>query len=224
MILTASAAGVPTSGSLGLPEHLEWSIVLAIAVSFILAAIEINGEVRKTFRCCLIPQSFLYVFLLVFGNVVTTLLAAVLVEKLSPSLSAWFWFFAVFFGVFAFEAILKNTNITLLDKGVLTIQDWIKKALTGAAAAAVAKDVQLNDRETGQLAAALAQVPESRLNAFAAIKLTTSSVTSIVPQLDAAAAANNADPMLYKAYAIASALSPSVVRAFLAQNLARNSN
>ena len=53
------------------------------------------------------------------------------------------------------------------------------------------------------------------MNAFAAIKLTASGGSSIVAQLDATAAANNADPMLYKAYSIAYAVPPSVVRAFL---------
>jgi len=137
---------------------------------------------------------------------------------MNPGLAPYYWFFAAFFGVFAFETVLKNTNVTVLDKGVLTIQDWMKKALTGATAAAIVRDVRLNDREIGKLAAALAKVPEARLNAFAAIKLTSGAGTGVVPQLDATAAANNADPMLYKAYAIAYAVSPSVVRAFLTEN------
>jgi hypothetical protein len=201
-----------------LPEHLWWAIAVAIAFSFILAAVEISREVQKTLRCCLIPQSFLYACLLIFGNLVTTLFAAVLVAKMNPGLAPYYWFFAAFFGVFAFETVLKNTNVTVLDKGVLTIQDWMKKALTGATAAAIVRDVRLNDREIGKLAAALAKVPEARLNAFAAIKLTSGAGTGVVPQLDATAAANNADPMLYKAYAIAYAVSPSVVRAFLTEN------
>jgi hypothetical protein len=131
-----NAAGTATqTGASGLPDHLAWAIALAIAFSFILAAIEITAEARKPLRSCLILQSFLYCLLLAFGNVITTLLAAVLVSKMDPSLSPYYFFFAAFFGVFAFETILKHTNVTVLDKGVLTIQDWIKKARTAAAAA-----------------------------------------------------------------------------------------
>ncbi len=48
--------------------------------------------------------------------------------KLPESLKPYYFLFAPFFGVFGFETVLKNTNITMFDKGVLTIQTWIEKA------------------------------------------------------------------------------------------------
>lgn len=38
----------------------------------------------------------------------------------------WLWYASV--GVFGFEVILKNLNVTMFGKGVLTINDWIQKA------------------------------------------------------------------------------------------------
>jgi hypothetical protein len=180
-----------------------------------LAAIEISLEAKKPFRSCLVLQSFFYCCLLVFGNVVTTLLAGVLVAKMSPNLAPYYFIFAAFFGVFAFETILKNTNITVLDKGVLTIQDWINKARTAAAAATIERDIVRTDIERGKLATKLALIPDTKLNTFAALKLPPSTSANIVEQLEAAARANNADLKLYKAYALVTAVSRSEVLAFL---------
>jgi len=215
MIFTAVTGPIPSGGAGGLPRHFEWAIVSAIAFSFVVGVIEIDRQVQKTLRCCFVPQSFLYWFLLALGNVVATLLAAVLVQKLDPSLSEAYWLFAAFFGVFAFQGVLKNTNVTISGKGFLTIDDWLKKALTSATAASIAKDTNLNDIETGQLARELAMVPISKLNAFATMHLSSDNQVSVVAQLDAIAAANNADPLLYKGYAIANAVPRSLVRAFL---------
>jgi hypothetical protein len=205
----------PVNETINIPKHLIWAIVIAIAFSFLLAAIEIPSEAKKPFRSCIVPHFFLYCCLLIFGNVITTLLAAVLVVKLNQSLAPYFFIFAAFFGVFAFETILKNTNITLLDKGVLTIQDWITKARTMAAAAAIQRDIERTDINRGRLATRLAKLPSEKLNTFVMIKLAPSSGANIVSQLDTAAKASNADPKLYMAYALVVAVSQSEILAFL---------
>ncbi len=215
MYVTGPAAVPPNAESTSLPEHLAWAIALAVAFSLILAAIEISGEAKKPLRPCLISQSLFYSLLLMFGNVITTLLAAPLVAKMSPSLSPYYFLFAAFFGIFAFETILKNTNVTVLDKGVLTIQDWIKKAKTAAAAAAIERDIALRDIYRGQLATRLSRVADARLNAFVALKLPPKAGPNIVPELDAAAHANSADPKFYKAYAVVIAVPKSEVLAFI---------
>jgi hypothetical protein len=56
---------------------------------------------------------------------------------------------------------LKNTNVTVLDKGVLTIQDWIKKAKTAAAAATIENDIERTDIARGRLATGLAMIPDA---------------------------------------------------------------
>jgi hypothetical protein len=213
IINTAAVAPLPGVDK-SQPEHLAWAIVIAIALSFVLAAIEISNESKKPLRSCLVFQSFFYCCLLTFGNVVTTLIATVLVTKMDPDLKPYYFIFAAFTGVFAFETILKNTNVTVLDKGVLTIQVWINKALTAAAAAAIERDIQRTNIENGKLAKRLSAIPEIDLNTFVALKLSGGS-PSIVKQLDNAATTNNADRRLYKAYAIVTAVSRSEVASFL---------
>jgi len=76
-------------------------------------------------------------------------MATAIVTKMDPNLKPFYSIFAAFIGVFAFETILKNINVTVLDKGVLTIQVWIDKALTAAAAAAIVRDIRRIDIENG---------------------------------------------------------------------------
>jgi hypothetical protein len=47
-----------------------------------------------------------------------------------------------FLGVFAFSAIVSRINVTLFDKGVLTIDEWIGKARDNATAASIAGQVR----------------------------------------------------------------------------------
>lgn len=199
----------------GLPTHLGWAIAIAVALSLVLAYIEITSEAKKPFRSCLVPQSFFYAVILTFGNVVTTLLSAAVVSRLSPSLAPFHFIFTAFIGVFAFQSILKNMNVTILDKGVLTIQDWIDKAKTGAAAASILRDLERTEIERGSLAQKLAAVADVKLNAFVASKLPAAVGVNIVPQLDASAIANNADPKLYKAYALVTVVARNEIVAFL---------
>jgi hypothetical protein len=201
-----------------LPSHLGWAIAIAIAFSVVLAGIEIVSEAKKPIRSCLVPQSFLYLILLGFGNVITTLLATIPVAKLDPSLASYNFLFASFLGVFAFQSILKNMNVTILDKGVLTIQDWMDKAKSAAAASAILKDVERTELDRGDLARKLADISEGKLNAFIAAKLPPTSIGGIVAKLDADAKANNADAKLYKAYALVVVISRNEIVGFLNQN------
>jgi hypothetical protein len=212
---TNPATSVPLHDVAGLPVHFGWAITIAIALSFVLAYVEIVSEAKKPFRSCIVAQSLFYALLLAFGNVVTTLLAVTVVSKLSPNLAPYYFLFAAFIGVFAFQSILKNMNVTILDKGVLTIQDWTDKAKSAAAAAAILRDIERIDIERGNLAQKLATVPDSKLNAFVASKLPAAAGGNIVPPLDAAAKANSADLKLYKAYALVAVVPRSEITAFL---------
>jgi hypothetical protein len=129
---TSGAVIALTSG------EFKAAICIAIAASLFIALIEISSKAKTTkLRACLVGPSFFYWAVLSFGNTVTTLLASVAVVKLPTSLSDFYFLLSPFFGIFAFETVLKNTNITMFDKGVLTIQNWIDKALDAAAAAAI---------------------------------------------------------------------------------------
>ena len=156
----------------------------------------------------------MYLILLGFGNVITTLLATIPVAKFDPSLASYNFLFAPFLGVFAFQSILKNMNVTILDKGVLTIQDWMDKAKSAAAATEILKDVERTELNRGVLAQKLANISEGKLNAFIAAKLPPTSAVGIVAKLDADAKANNADARLYKAYALVVVISRNEIVGF----------
>ncbi len=98
------------------------------------ALVEIPSRAKTNLASCFVAPSLTYVLVLCFGNVITTILAALAVVKMPASLAPYYFLLAPFFGVFGFETVLKNTNITMFDKGVLTIQTWIEKALEAAAA------------------------------------------------------------------------------------------
>jgi hypothetical protein len=142
-------------------------------------------------------------------------ICATVVTRLSATLELYYFLFAAFAGVFAFQSILKNMNVTILDKGVLTIQDWIDKARSAATAAAILRDIERTDLARGDLAKRLADIDDNKLNAFVASKLPAAAGINIVPQLDASAKANGADPKLYKAYALVAVVPQSEIKAFL---------
>lgn len=202
-----------------LPDRIEWAIGIAIVLSILLGLIQVNDEAKKRYSSSLlIPHTYFYLFIVVFGYVVSTLLAATMLTFLPPSLAPFYFLFAVFFGVFGFEIVIKHTNITIFDNGVLTFQDWIKKARTGAAGATIEKDVERNDIATGKMAVRLSKVDETLLNTFALHSIPASSGTNIIQDLNMRAVANDADQRLYKAYAVVTAVSRSTVEAFLHAN------
>lgn len=215
MIGANAATQIASHDVAALPNHFAWAIVIAILLSLVLGYVEIVSDAKKPFRSCLVAQSFSYVVLLAFGNVVTTIFAATVVVKLSATLEPYYFLFAAFAGVFAFQSVLKNMNVTILNHGVLTIQDWIEKARSAAAEAAILRDIQRTDLARGELAKRLAGVDDAKLNAFVASKLPAAAGSNIVPQLDASAKANNADPKLYKAYALVAVVPQSEIKAFL---------
>lgn len=188
-----------------------WAIVIAICLSLLIAFIEIANKSKAQLRACFVGASFLYCLVLCFGNVITTLLASLAVIKLPSNLSSYYFLFAAFFGVFGFETILKNTNITMFDKGVLTIQTWIEKALSAAAAAAIDKQEDYKEREVSQLVKKLMKLKDKEINVHVLQKMGKGAVAS----LEAAAAESSADPKEYKVRQLVATLSRSEFVALL---------
>jgi hypothetical protein len=182
-----------------------WSLSIAVALSLLIAFIEIPSKSKSQFRACLVGSSFFYWLVLSFGNVITTLLASLAVAKLPASLALYYPLLTPFFGVFGFETVLKNTNITMFDKGVLTIKDWIDKAANVAVAAAIAKQEDLNEKERNVLITQLMKLSAKEINTRILTKLG----SQAVGELDAAAKASAADPKLYKVFQLVSTLSRS---------------
>lgn len=188
-----------------------WAIGIAVFLSLLLAFIEIANKSKAQLRACFGMFSFLYCFVLCVGNVVTTLLASLVAITLPSSLSSYYSLFAAFFGVFGFEIILKNTNITMFDKGVLTIQNWIEKALSAAAGAAIDNQEDYKENEVSQLVKKLKKFEEKEINARILYKMGDGTVA----KLEAAAKASSADPMEYKVRQLIATLSRSEFTALL---------
>lgn len=110
------------------------------------------------------------------------------------------WMWAAFLGVFGFQGVLTRINITMFGQGVLTIEDWIKKAEEAAIASANESLTTTTFAEAERIAKLLAKLPASELNTHVATHLG----SDVLQELETAAAANNADPELLKAKALAS--------------------
>ena len=168
-------------------SDLYRAIILAFVLSFILATIEVKRESKADLLPCMSGLFFFfYFFILAFGNSLTTLIASTFLAEYLPkeglgiSNSAnsanlpnltlygppWIWY--AFFGVFGFQGILKNMNVTMFDKGVLTINDWIRKALDLTVADAIESQAKKNTVEFQKLASNLRdKLNEEDLNTYA---------------------------------------------------------
>src|SRR6266571_8123316 len=86
------------------------------------------GSSQERYRC----DRFLHVSRTysITGNSVATFLASnLLSQKFAPGLVA---LCSAFLGVFAFQGVLSNTNITLFGKKALTFEEWMTKARDNA--------------------------------------------------------------------------------------------
>ena len=175
------------------PQGFLWACCIAIGLSLLIAFIEIPTKSKSRLRACLVWPSVFYWLVLSFGNVVTTMLASLAVVKLPATLAPYLPVLTPFFGVFGFETVLKNTNITMFDRGVLTIQSWIDKAATAATAAAIVKEEDISEQEEQGLVDRLKKLNDQEINAR-------------VLELEAAARTSGADAKLYKVFQLVSKL------------------
>jgi hypothetical protein len=180
------------------------AIGIAIFSSLILAAVEIQHKSQMRIRACFVLNAALYWSVVAFGNAISTVLALAVVQKTSVPASLY-WLVTPFFGVFAFEAVFKNTNVTIGSQGVLTIKDWTDKALNIAAAAAIRRDQDIEQNERQKLASQLMPYDEAVINGLVLIKMGQSAVL----QLDADANASQADTKFYKVHSLVTVLTPA---------------
>jgi hypothetical protein len=123
---------------------ITWTaILIALIFSCLVALTEVRYRSKQRWRVCFNWGLLLYATALGLGNVVTTVIATFYVDlsKVDP----WSPLLYAFLGVFSFQAILNNVNITYLDQGVLAIKDWTRKARTIAVEAALQEKVQARD-------------------------------------------------------------------------------
>jgi hypothetical protein len=139
--------------------------------------------------------------------VFTTVLAYPLLKArlgaLVPPSSDLFAFLDASVGVFAFHFVLSHTNVTVFQKGVLTIEDWITKALDNAIGPANQKEARLTEERTQRLIGdlRLALTDEGRLNAH----IDNAMGAGTAAKLSQEASASGADVKTYKFLAFATA-------------------
>lgn len=179
------------------------AIFIAVCASFVIACIEVPRKSKTSLKACFVLQSLFYFLVLSFGNVVTTLLVSPSVSKLPNSLFSYYFLFCAFFGVFGFETILKNTNITMFERGVLTIQNWIEAALNSAVAAALDKEQSIIHRKRQALVSKFEKLTDQEINT----RILNKCGPAEVKKLEADAAKSSADPHLYKVLFLVTKLS-----------------
>lgn len=177
------------------------AIALAVGMSTLIATIEIPNLSKTNLKSCVTGAFGVYLVILIVGNISTTLTATVIISSADGVNNfpgpLWFWY--AFLGVFGFEVILQNMNVTFFDKGVLTIHDWISKARDNSIARAIKVDADAVERHAQELANRLRTLPVDDLNAAVLQHLGADKVQ----ELNSKAAAADANLSLVKALALA---------------------
>ena len=175
------------------------SIVLAVIFTVLICLIEIPTRAKTSLRSVIGWPLLFYIMIYVVGNVFATVLAAgSLPAQVPKPVQNWLPFLEAFAGVFAFQGVIGNTNVTLFGRGVLTIEEWIAKARDHAVSLAIEKQVELDNANSLRLAKVLGALPDNILNTY---------LIQFVNDVDVAglekkAKQSNADASLYKAFTL----------------------
>lgn len=174
------------------------AVLFALVFSVLLVAIELGRATGSALVSHIRSSVIVYLLIIALGNTITTLLAsATLAEQLPQTLRNGFGFAAI--GVFGFEFILKNLNVTFSDKGVLTISDWITKARDSAVADVIKAGVEQQEAQAITVSKKLKNLSENELNTHLLIELGPAEFNA----LDAQLKQMPIDVLLYKAQAFA---------------------
>ncbi len=173
------------------------ALVIAMVLSVLISVIEVKHQSHANLKSCLGSAFFIYLAVLAVGNMGTTLLAVAAVAKAKLPGPAWFWH--AFVGVFGFESLLQNINVTLFDRGVLSIQDWISKARDSAVASAIQSHTTAGFQRAQALANQLKDIPTDELNSYILQYLGADALN----ELESNAQQMGAHPGLVKALALA---------------------
>jgi len=146
------------------------AMVAAAGFSVLISFIEILSKSKAALQQLLGTRFLLYVLILILGNTIATGLASASPPPVS-GLSSWYW--NAFLGVFGFQAIIQNINVTFASKGFLTINDWINTARDSAVADAVEAEADSKLKKIQVLAKRLAQLPLATLNTHVAAMVNT---------------------------------------------------
>ncbi len=188
-------------------EPLIVSAVLAALLTFLVVAIELPTRSKQSPRACLSYPTFLYLVISLLGNE----LAMFAAFKTVPfgEFENWRDIGSALVGVFAFEGMMKQINVTLFDKGVLTISDWISKARDFAISSAYAKQSKMGIDKSVKNANLLESLSEQILNTYLA------NANQDVQQINALIAESGSVAKMYKAMTLVNVSEPDVINAII---------
>lgn len=136
-------------------NDISLALLISVGLTIILSFIQIMFDAKiSAFVNCVTGPFILYLVVMITGNVITTLMASSLIGDKLPG-SPFIWY--SFIGVFGFEALIQKINVTIFDKGVLSINDWITMAKASAVSASLRKSAERDIYEKQQLADKLIQ-------------------------------------------------------------------
>ena len=184
---------------------LARAALISMSFSGLIVAIELTKAARSSLWGNIRSPTLVYFMIVTVGNVFTTFLAVASIENFPVSIPKGFGY--AFVGVFGFEALLKNINLTFAGIGVLSIDDWITKAKDAAVADVIEADVLRKEMAAQRLAQRLRAFPTQELNAHVNDLLGNGQVQALEQEAQQA----NADPQFVKALALAKRVYPAAL-------------
>jgi hypothetical protein len=172
-----------------------WSVLFSLLAAIIELLSRSKAEPRSCFQAACLP----YFLVVALFNTIAAAVATNILEGRLPNVSGLFPMFSAVFGVFAFQVVLSNTNVTLFEKGVLAFQEWTGKARDPAVAAILKRQSEIDDTRKAALAKKVAALPEAQLRAFILNSL--GDGAKLIDDSNNYVAKYNADPKLYLALA-----------------------
>lgn len=177
-----------------IPSSIGWAVTMTLLTSVLDVKFRAKSGISSTFT----SHFAAFAILQVIGNAITALGAIYLVHDKLPEGLQWYApFIYAFVGVFAFEGVLSNMNISLFDTKILKFQEWVGIARDPAVASAIAKEARLNTTTRTKLANQLKTLcPPTDIDTHLRVKLGETEWLKIEQ-------ATYADTLLYKCLRLA---------------------
>lgn len=166
--------------------------------------VELQFRAKAELASCIGRASILYIVMLCFFNALAAALASAVLKNGVPGGPFFAPMFYALFGVFAFETVLSNTNVTIFEKGVLAFQEWTGKARDPAVAAVGRRQVQRESDRSTALADLLMKMDVATLRTYV-LDAFQEAGKKLIEDSEASAAKYGADPKRLVALAFAQA-------------------
>lgn len=187
------------------------NLILACLFTFLLVIIQLLHGAGSSLRALATWHTLLYLLIFLLGNLVATILAVDLLSgQLDENVAVYAPFLQAFAGVFSFQFIIGNTNISLFQKDVLAINDWITQAKQVAIQKAIERQIELDDAALIINTNKLSRLEEEQLKLYLKTQL-----DEDIEHIENDAVDSNIATNKYKAMILASSLTQSQLKAIL---------